>query len=128
MCMADYCDGYSIVLRDRNHRARKTHRCSECYRDILAGENYNVMCCIFDDSMDIYKTCQHCQIVKSWLQKQCGGYLFQGVYEDIDEHRREGYGFGVVRLASGMRHKWKRKDGRIYPIPKMPKITENRHR
>lgn len=125
MCMADYSDGYSVVLHDRNQKARKEHKCSECYRIINAGETYNVQRCIFDGQADSYKTCEHCQVVKSWLQKECGGYLYQGVYEDIDQHRLGGYGFGVVRLASGMGARWKRRDGRLFPIPKLPKITEH---
>lgn len=124
MCMADFSDGYSIVLHDRNHKARKTHHCSECGRVIGRGETYNVQRCIFDGDASSYKTCEHCQVVKSWLTKECGGYLYQGVYEDINEHRHEGYGFGVVRLAAGMKAQWKRKDGRLWPIPKLPKVTE----
>lgn len=42
MCMADYSDDYSIVLHDRDQKARKPHKCSECYRVIEAGEKYNV--------------------------------------------------------------------------------------
>lgn len=125
MCMADYGDGACIVLHDRHQKARKEHKCSECNRTIGMGETYNVQRTVFDGQADSYKTCEHCQVMKSWLQKECGGYLYQGVYEDIDQHRLEGYGFGVVRLASGMRARWKRKDGRLFPIPKLPKITEN---
>ncbi len=125
--MADFSDGYSVVLHDRHQKARKEHKCSECNRTICIGEVYNVMRTVFDGAADSYKTCEHCQVVKRWLQKECGGYLFQGVFEDIDQHRQEGYGFGVVRLTAGMRDKWTRKDGRLWPIPKLPKVTEANH-
>lgn len=127
MCMVDYSDGCSIVLHDRNQKARKEHKCSECYRTIQRGETYNVQRCVFDGQADTYKTCAHCQVVQSWLQKECGGYMYQGVHEDIDQHRHEGYGFGVTRLSAGMSAGWKRKDGRLFPIPRLPKITENHH-
>ncbi len=127
MCMADYSDGVSVVLHDRDQKARKPHQCSECNRIIEIGEHYNVQRCVFDGEANSYKTCEHCQVVKSWLTKECGGYLYQGVYEDIDQHRLEGYGFGVIRLAEGMGRKWKRKNGKLWPIPKMPKLTEYHH-
>jgi hypothetical protein len=125
MCMADYTDGASIVLHDRNQKARKEHKCSECHRTIQIGETYNVQRAVFDGQADSYKTCAHCQVVQSWLQKECGGYVYQGVHEDINEHRLGGYGFGVVRLAAGMGAGWHRRDGRLWPIPKLPKITEH---
>jgi hypothetical protein len=62
-----------------------------------------------------------------WLTKECGGYLYQGVAEDIIEHAREGYGFGVYRLAVGIRNDWKRKDGSLWPIPKLPAISHVHH-
>ena len=127
MCMADFSDGVCLVLHDRNHKARKPHICSECGRKIEAGETYNVQRTVFDGNADSYKTCLHCQVVKSWLVKECGGYLYQGVLEDINEHRNEGYGFGVARLTAGMQNQWKRKDGRLWPVPKLPKVTEHPH-
>lgn len=127
MCGIDYCDEISIVLHDRNHKARKQHKCSECNRLIEAGEIYNVQRTVFDGSASTYKTCQHCQVVKSWLSKECGGYIYQGVYSDIVEHAQEGYGIKVKMLGIGMSRKWKRKDGRMWPIPKLPKITEAKH-
>lgn len=127
MCMIDYADEGCLVLHDRNQKARKPHKCSECYRAIEVGETYNVQRTVFDGSATTYKTCQHCQVVKSWLSKECGGYLYQGVYEDIAEHASEGYGIRVKMLEIGMGRKWKRKDGRMWPIPKLPKVTEAAH-
>lgn len=125
--MIDYSDGYSVVLDDRNHKARKPHKCSECYRIIQAGETYNVQRIVFDGDANSYKTCQHCQVVKSWLVKECGGYVYQGVYDDIAEHAGEGYGIRVKMLRIGMSRKWRRRDGRMWPIPKLPTVTEARH-
>ena len=43
------------------------------------------------------------------------------IVEDIRDHAREpGYGFGVMRLAVGIFNKWRRKDGRLFPVPRMP--------
>ena len=123
MCMADYCDEYVTELSNRRHTARKEHKCVECYRIIQIGETYNLQFCVLSGNMEIYKTCAHCQVVKAWLEKECGGYLFLSVYDDILEHAREGYGLRVKMLAIGMQRKWKRKDGRMWPVPKLPPLT-----
>ena len=115
MCMVDYSDGCSIVLHDRNQKARKEHKCSECSRVIQVGETYNVQRAVFDGCADSYKTCAHCQVVQSWLQKECGGYMYHGVHEDIDQHRNEGYGFGVTRLSAGISGRMEAQRRQIIP-------------
>lgn len=123
MCNVDYSDGYVTILHDRHPIAKKEHRCGECHRTIWRGESYMTERTIFDGNAETHKTCLHCQIARDWLVGECGGFLYGGVKEDIYEHAREGYGFGVVRLAAGMQNHWSRKDGRLWPIPKAPPLT-----
>jgi hypothetical protein len=121
--MVDGADEMVKVLSERTPKAKKIHHCTECSRAIEPGERYLMERCVFDDEMCIYKTCSHCQIAREWLIAECGGWLYQGVHEDIEEHVREGYGFGLARLAIGMRRKWRYRGGHLMPIPKLPKIT-----
>lgn len=124
MCMVDESDGNCTELSTSRPVARKGHRCMECYRTIQPGEQYTREAVVFEKEFTTYKTCRHCMVAREWLRQECGGWLFQGVGEDIDEHATNGlYGMGVMRLCIGMRHKWTRKDGRLMPIPRMPEVT-----
>ena len=123
MCMVDDSDGLVTVLRESTPMARKEHRCDECGRGICVGERYLNEGILWQGEKNTHKTCAHCQQVRSWLLTECGGWVFSGLREDINEHALEGYGFGVLRLSAGIRRKWKRKDGRLWPIPKPVKTS-----
>jgi hypothetical protein len=120
MCMIDYCDERATVLHEQNRVARKQHKCSECQRQILTGEQYMHEAIVNDSSVDIFRTCEHCQVVREWLSEECGGWAYGGVEEDIREHFYEGYGLPVGRLAAGMSRHWRRRDGRLMPVPVCP--------
>lgn len=124
MCMVDGADGYVILLSSSSRKARKEHQCDECSRTIQQGEIYLVEGTLWEDEKQTHKTCAHCLVVRDWLTKECSGFLYEGIREDIIDHAREdGYGFGVLRLAVGIDNKWKRKDGRLFPVPRMPKLS-----
>lgn len=124
MCMIDGCDGFVTVLSSNKRKARKEHHCTECRRTIQPGETYLNEGTLWEGEKSTYKTCAHCVVVRDWLISECGGFIYSGVLEDIAEHASEsGYGFGVTRLAVGIENKWKRKDGRLFPIPRMPKTS-----
>lgn len=124
MCMYESCDEMVNLLGEATHKARKQHRCAECRRSIEPGETYHVDRYIFEGKLTHHKTCAHCMVVRGWLQDECGGWVYTGVEEDIREHAESGhYGFGVGRLAVGIRLNWRRKDGRLMPLPHMPKTT-----
>lgn len=124
MCMVEYCDDYVMLLRNSHHKATKQHACCECRRTIAAGETYMVETVIFDGERSGYKTCAHCEVARNWLQAECGGFLYRGVYEDIKQHADSGhYGFGVRKLAVGMAARWARKSGSAWPTPRLPKTT-----
>lgn len=121
MCMVDDSDGSALVLRERRPRARTTHRCGECFRTILPGERYLAESFVSDGHFGSHKTCAHCEVAREWLWCECGGIVYGGISEDVSEHAASGlYGFGVARLAAGMRHKWTRRNGALWTVPRLP--------
>lgn len=123
MCMFD--DGEQVeVLSTAKPVARKEHKCMECRRVIRPGEKYMVERYVFEGSLSYHKTCSHCQIVREWLLAECSGFVYTMIREDIEEHVMNGdYGVGVKLLAIGIGRKWRRKDGRQWPRPRLPKTT-----
>jgi hypothetical protein len=123
MCMVENADEMVTMLHDGFVTARKVHKCSECRRVIAKGERYLVERYAFDGTVTTSKTCTHCQVVRQWLQQECGGWLYGGIAEDIHDHAREGYGFGVMKLSIGMSMKWQFRRGGLWPIPSAPRVT-----
>ena len=129
MCMVDDCDGWVEMIAATRPKARKEHKCAECYRIISAGETYIRERFKFDGEITNHRTCAHCGIARGWLQAECGGYAFGAIEEDIAEHvGNGGYGLGVGRLVVGMRHHWRRRNGALLPLPRTPKTTHERMR
>lgn len=117
MCMADF--GLYIEFQTSSLRkARKQHRCDECNRDIGAGETYHIYTSKCDGQVSSNKTCVHCQVAQRWLLKNCHGFIFTEVRNDLEEHRD----FSLAKLAIGMRRKWKafRSDA-LMSIPAYPR-------
>lgn len=126
--MVDYADDCepTITRTDAIRKARKEHRCNECHRVIEKGEPYRYMTYVeIRYKYGKHLICQHCQIVCQWLSAECGGYLYETVYEDVREHVTEGYGMGVARLAAGMNMRW-RHHGKLMRLPKLPATTHQR--
>ena len=123
MCRIDYAEGRAAVLHKRLQTARKEHRCSECRRAISPGENYTVERTVFEGSASTHKTCEHCMVARDWLWKECGGFIYGECAEDMMEHAAEGYGFRVAAIAVGMDRQWRRKNGALMPVPKMPSLS-----
>lgn len=129
MCMIDDADGRCIVLHETIRKARKEHRCTECRRVIQIGESYLHEGTLWEGKKDTVKTCSHCQVVRQWLSAECGGWIYGGVSEDIQEHAGEGwYGKGVIMLAAGMSRQWRKRSGEMWRVPSVPKTTHDTHR
>lgn len=59
MCFVDCDDGldfYDVSWR----RARKVHRCCECYETIAAGTRYEYVAGLWDGTFSTFKTCDRC--------------------------------------------------------------------
>lgn len=87
MCMLDLGDGWK-VFSSVTRKARKTHRCAECRRDVAPGETYEYASGLpwGSGSWTTYHTCEQCVQATLWLRKYCDGYLFEMVAEDLREH------------------------------------------
>lgn len=103
---------------ERIHSARKEHKCYECGRIIRVGEKYEYTAAKWDGDIHFIKTCSHCKAAKQWLVKQCGGYVWGGVKEDLREHMSYAW-LKVGRLVVGMRRQWEKRGHGLMPIPEV---------
>jgi hypothetical protein len=117
MCNTDY--DHPDIYNEKLLIARKDHKCSECSRVILKGEQYKKVDGLWQKRWETYKTCAHCLVLQDWLIAQCGGFLHQGLKDEIGEHA---YDYGSMVLARGlisMRRKWKKfKSDGLMPVLK----------
>jgi hypothetical protein len=120
MCRIDDCER-SVAGSSVNHKARKPHTCCECGRTISAGERYVKHSNLFEHHWDTFKTCAHCSVAQQWLAKNCGGYVFEQVAEEIEEHAVEypAIARSLRRVHRGMVRRWSH-NGRLMNVPKMP--------
>lgn len=118
MCAIDYADGDWTPLGSTTRKARKRHRCDECSRHIEPGESYHRSVGIAEGHFYASLQCPQCEAAAQWLVWTCGGYLNEGVEEDLAEHWDEpGYRcLDLGRLILGMRRDWRRRDGQLYPV------------
>jgi len=112
MCMVDYADGMCEVLQSELRRARKDQKCTECKRTIKSGELYRYEYIKFEGEVTSHRTCPQCLVVRFWLEKECHGWLYGGIEEDIVEHAREGHLYPfqhwmtIARMAVGIQRGW----------------------
>lgn len=129
MCMYDGMEyDPPTVSTTTTLRARKEHKCIECRRTIRPGEQYQRVFQVYDGHVGTYKTCTHCLIGQQWLVENCGGYVFEGVWDDYAEHVREYPMLAphLVRLLVSSRRKWERFDRRgLMAIPHVPPSLES---
>lgn len=119
MCMIECAERYD-VFRKEQRRARVAHLCYDCGRTISAGESYQYSTGLYDGHWDTIHTCAHCVWAAEWLVEQCGGYLFGGIREDLEEHwneepllRSQALGRRIIL----MRRHWRDKLGNLIPVP-----------
>lgn len=100
MCMIDTADLFTVHVRERR-TARKRRRCDECRIWIEPGERYEHARGLLDGRWSVYATCEACiDGPCAWLMDQCGGWLYHGVWEDLDEHWEERRGGGIETEAA----------------------------
>jgi hypothetical protein len=120
MCRVDYCDDAALILAEENLKAKKDHKCSECGRIIVVGEKYYRERGKYDGSMFTHKTCEHCQVARTWMYRECGGFVYGEIEEELREHWNESHEYRnreLARLIYGMSRFWKRRKGGLMPIP-----------
>ena len=77
----DYCraDFVSKVIR----KARKPHKCIECFGEIKPGDQYEYVTGMWEGTIDEFKTCMPClRIRKDFCSN---GWLYGGLREAIYE-------------------------------------------
>lgn len=127
MCRIDDGDPVTTLTRAVKRKARKAHKCDECRRIIAPGERYEYTTFMWEGDFTEHKICDRCQVGADWLIKNCGGFIYQEIDEEIEEHAQE-YGKPLAiplrRLVVGMRRKWEAFGGGLMPLPKMPPSIE----
>jgi hypothetical protein len=108
-CYCDYddvADAWIVTMP----KARKRHKCYECYGPILPGEVYKRVGSLFDGHWETYKTCPRCLAIIDYVDahipcfKRC--LLAGGLYEDggaketVEYYadKAPGLAFGLGRL------------------------------
>lgn len=121
MCMIDDADP-SDFTSERWHRAKKPHACADCRRTIEPGERYRYCALRYKGQIEAHHTCLGCTAAEDWLRRECGGWLFGAVEEDLADHLEHGPWSAdeerqpirpsrPARLVVAMRRKWRRFDG-----------------
>lgn len=120
MCRVDGWDQVAL-LTNACRKSRKQHVCDECYRFIVFGEKYRYETYATEGTVYVHKTCAHCQVGRDWLVKNCGGYIYGEVLDEVHEHADEYPDLrGALGAAcAGMKTKWA-VDGALMPVPDMP--------
>jgi RNase P subunit RPR2 len=116
MCRVDYADEYCQELDTATPTARKEHRCDECRRTISPGETYERFTGIQEGELVTSKTCAHCLRARQWLFRQCSGWVFSEVLEELEEHWQEEPDLRsreLARFIVGMRRQWQHKGERM---------------
>ncbi len=57
------------AFMSQKRKARKNHRCCECFGIISASETYNYYSGIWDSTPDSFKTCEQCQKLGDEIMK-----------------------------------------------------------
>lgn len=115
------------VYRETKPRARKEHHCVECGRTIAVGEIYLNAFMIFYGDASTYHTCEHCAVGARWLMRNCGGYNFGEVAEEIDEHAVD-YPMIAAPLraiSAGAERQWRHLSGAMMALQEMPPSIED---
>lgn len=77
-----------------------------------------------EDGFFSSKTCTHCTIAQAWLRRECGGFCYGMVEEDIRDHiaeARDTAPLSLAKLVVGMQRQWKRfYTDALMSQPKMP--------
>lgn len=113
---ACYCDGPTAsVYRAKLRKARTQHKCYECGRKILPGEQYENVFAIWEGDAQTCCTCSHCldlrEFVKSHVPCFCWnhGNIIEEAHETAEyyAHEADGLLFGAWRRKVLIRRAWK---------------------
>lgn len=127
MCAIDGADDTFEWSRTTRPKARKSYKCDECCRDIAPGEVYHRCVGKFDGRLDVYIMCRHCDEASRILVRECHGFLYHGIREDLQEHIDSHYDWAMeaARAVVGIKRKWRSFRGEgLLPLPRVKLVPE----
>lgn len=83
--VVDDYDAPSFYER-RTRKARVTHTCFECGREISPGETYEAAVGCWNGKVDVFKTCADCLSIREAFF--CDGFEHGGMWETMWDHIR----------------------------------------
>lgn len=83
-CIYVDVDEEAALYRSKMQRARKVHRCDECRRPIVRGEEYEHTTICFEGCWNRHKTCVDCVSIRKAFF--CHGWEFNRIWEYLNEH------------------------------------------
>src|ERR1700743_2624788 len=89
MCRIDDSETMEVSSSRHIKAARKEHICDECHRVIARGESYEYSFGVMYGDPQEHHMCAHCYVAAKWLMKNCHGYIYGEVMEEMVEHARE---------------------------------------
>jgi len=91
-CTCVYADYDPVEFyHETERKARVTHKCHECLREIAAGEKY--LDCVFKDGHDPFTKMKVCAVCGELIQEFfCEGYCFGLMREQLWEHVQDHQG------------------------------------
>lgn len=89
-CYCDYGDPPQAYSATR-HKARLYHRCDECMKPILPGEQYERAAALYDGGWDVMRTCCRCLEARDYIEAHapCFCWLHGSMLDDAREVLRE---------------------------------------
>jgi hypothetical protein len=103
MCSCDV-DGHLEFSTTTTPRARKAHRCDECWETIAPGDTYERTAGKWEGSMFVNTICLTCAAWGDAFAKEqrrvcgCTGWVLGQLWDAIEEHEEE-HGWGGPSLA-----------------------------
>lgn len=100
-CFCDYGESPDFYSKSE-HKARKVHRCTECNRQISAGQTYEKVVGKWDGRLDVFKTCCRCTALRQHIQAHvpCFCWLHTSLLEDVrnevENLPSDAYGSGLM--------------------------------
>jgi hypothetical protein len=104
-------------------KARKSHRCTTCYRRIEVGESYQYATGKFDDRWHEFRMCVHCEAIWHFYRPEdMDGLISEDGYDSWAQNgcsdKKPAFSQTTqLRHRVQFRNHWRRADGSLYPVP-----------
>ena len=103
VCLSHDWDGSNDFHSSRTVKARKTHRCCECGREIGVGESHEYVSAKSDGGFYTNRTCAECAEIREAFV--CGTWIYGELWESIREEmfpvwRKKGAWDCLAKLTS----------------------------